>query len=51
MLDESDLDQSDDTEDIVVDETYYDETTGELAYRWRDPLRPTGIGDDSDTWY
>jgi len=51
MLDESDLDQPDDTEDISVDETYYDETSGELAYRWRDPLRPTGIGDDQDSWY
>ena len=51
MLDESDLDQTDVTEDVSVDEADYDEFTGELAYRWRDPLRPTGIGDDSDTWY
>jgi hypothetical protein len=51
MLDESDLDQSDDPEDISVDEAFYDETTGDLAYRWRDPLRPTGIGDAEDSWY
>jgi len=50
MLDESDLDQTD-GEDISIDETYYDETTGDLAYRWRDPLRPAGIGDDQDSWY
>ncbi len=50
MLDESDLDQTD-GEDISIDEMYYEETTGDLAYRWLDPLRPTGIGDDSDTWY
>ncbi len=51
MLDESDLDQTDDAGDGSLDESYYDETTGELAYRWLDPLRPTGIGDDQDTWY
>lgn len=51
MIDESDLDQTDGTEDISIDETYYDETTGDLAYRWLDPLRPTGIGDAEDSWY
>lgn len=50
MIDESDLDQTD-SEDFFIDETYYDETIGDLAYRWRDPLRPTGIGDDEDSWY
>jgi len=51
VLDESELDQTDDPEDIALDESYYDEFTGELGYRWRDPLRPTGIGDSEDTWY
>jgi hypothetical protein len=48
MLDESELD---DIDEVSIDEAYYDDITGELAYRWRDPLRPTGIGDDTDTWY
>lgn len=48
MLDESDFDQ---LEEASLDEAYYDETIGELGYRWRDPLRPTGIGDEEDTWY
>jgi hypothetical protein len=52
MVDESELDQPvDDLDDISVDETFYDETSGDLAHRWRDPFRPTGIGDESDTWY
>lgn len=51
MVDESEFDDTADAEDLSVDETYYDEFSGELAYRWRDPLRPTGIGDSEDTWY